>query len=64
MRMRNLLTLLLTLLITSATFAQSAKVKGRVMDTSGSVCLASRLRFITDAVVKEGVTATGDLNFL
>ena len=62
MRMRNLLTLLLTLLITSATFAQSTKVAGRVMDTSGSVMPGVQVKvYQGDAVVKEGLTtATGD----
>src|SRR5689334_19124094 len=58
MRMRNLLTLLLTLLVASATFAQSAKVSGRVMDGSGSVMPGVTVKlFQGDAVVKEGVTS-------
>ncbi len=58
MRMRNLLSLLLTLLIASATFAQSAKIKGRVMDSSGSVMPAVQVKvYQGDAVVKEGVTS-------
>src|SRR5689334_9409083 len=62
MRMRNLLSLLLTLLIASATFAQSAKVKGRVMDTSGSVMPGVQVKlYQADKVVSEGVTTgTGD----
>src|SRR4029453_8594413 len=62
MRMRNLLTLLLTLLITSATFAQSSKVSGRVMDSSGSVMPGVQVKISQGTtVVKEGVTtATGD----
>src|SRR2546425_3933171 len=64
MRMRNLLILLLTLLIASATFAQSAKVKGRVMDTSGSVMPGVQVRVIqADKIVKEALTdAMGDFD--
>ena len=58
MRMRNLLTLLLTLLIAAASFAQSAKVKGRVMDTSGSVMPGVQVKLSQGAtVVKEGLTS-------
>src|SRR5262245_46504971 len=63
MRMRNLLSLLLlTLLVAAATFAQSAKIKGRVMDGSGSVMPAVQVKLYQgDQVVKEGVTTeTGD----
>jgi hypothetical protein len=62
MRMRNLLSLLLTLLIASATFAQSAKVKGRVMDGSGSVMPGVQVKlYQADKVVSEGVTSgTGE----
>src|SRR6185369_12814252 len=62
MRMRNLLTLLLTLFIASASFAQSAKVKGRVMDSSGSVMPGVQVKvYEADKVVKEGLTdAMGD----
>src|SRR5262245_31370750 len=62
MRIRNLLSLLLTLLIASATFAQSAKVKGRVMDSTGSVMTAVQVKLYQgENVVKEGVTNdTGD----
>src|SRR2546423_11126476 len=57
MRMRNLLSLLLTLVIASSTFAQSAKVKGRVMDTSGSVMPGVQVKVSqADKVVKEGLT--------
>src|SRR4051794_2691725 len=57
MRMRNLLTLLLTLLIAAATFAQSAKVKGRVMDTSGSIMPGVQVKLYQgDKVVTAGVT--------
>src|SRR6185436_3520775 len=58
MRMRNLLTLLLTLLIASASFAQSAKVKGRVMDTSGSVMTGVQVKLYQGTtVVKEALTS-------
>src|SRR5882672_5272834 len=58
MRMRNLLTLLLTLLIASASFAQSAKVKGRVMDTSGSVMPGVQVKLYEGTtVVKEALTS-------
>lgn len=62
MRMRNLLTVLLTLLVARATFAQSAKVKGRVMDTSGSVMPGVQVKLYQgDKVVKEGLsTDMGD----
>jgi hypothetical protein len=62
MRMRNLLTLLLTLFIASASFAQSAKVKGRVMDSTGSVMPGVQVKvYEADKVVKEGLTdAMGD----
>src|SRR5919197_1296796 len=64
MRMRNLLTLLLTLFIASASFGQSAKVKGRVMDASGSVMPGVQVKvFQGDTVVKEGLTSdTGDFD--
>jgi Carboxypeptidase regulatory-like domain len=62
MRMRNLLSLLLTLLVASATFAQTAKIKGRVMDTSGSVMPGVQVKlYQEDKVVQEGVTSpSGD----
>jgi len=62
MRMRNLLSLLLLTLLAAATFAQSAKIKGRVMDGSGSVMPAVQVKLYQgDQVVKEGVTTeTGD----
>src|SRR5436190_7737797 len=64
MRMRNLLTLLLTLLVASATFAQSAKVKGRVMDTTGSVMPGVQVKVSqADKVVAQGLTdAMGDFD--
>jgi len=62
MRMRNLLSLLLTLLIASATFGQSALLKGRVMDSSGSVMPGVQVKLMQgDTVVREGLTGnTGD----
>src|SRR5437868_7118650 len=62
MRMRNLLTLFLTLLIASATFAQSAKVKGKVMDTSGSIMPGVQVKLYQgDKVVGQGLTTgTGE----
>ena len=62
MRMRNLLSLLLTLLIASATFAQSARVRGRVMDSSGSVMPGVQVKvYQGETVVREGMTTdTGD----
>src|SRR5262245_65963156 len=62
MRMRNLLSLLLTLLVASATFAQSAKIKGRVMDSTGSVMPAVQVKLYQgDKVIQQGVTSqTGD----
>src|SRR5437870_3301313 len=62
MRIRNLLSLILTLLLASATFAQTAKVKGRVMDSTGSVMPGVQVKLYEgENVVKEGVTNdTGD----
>src|SRR5947207_10860453 len=62
MRMRNLLTLLLTLLIASATFAQSAKVKGKVMDTSGSIMPGVQVTLLQcNKVLGQGLTTgTGE----
>jgi hypothetical protein len=62
MRMRNLLTLLLTLFIASASFAQSAKVKGRVMDSTGSIMPSVQVKvYQADKIVSEGMTdAMGD----
>src|SRR5262245_8121425 len=62
MRMRNLLSLLLTLLVASATFAQSTKIKGRVMDTTGSVMPAVQVKLYQgDKIVQQGVTSeTGE----
>ncbi len=64
MRMRNLLSLLLTLLVASATFAQSAKVKGRVMDATGSVMPGVQVKvYQADKVVTQGLTdAMGDFD--
>src|SRR5262249_16330826 len=64
MRMRNLLSLLLTLFIASATFAQSARVKGRVMDTTGSVMPGVQVKVSqADKVVAQGLTdAMGDFD--
>src|SRR5215831_7920274 len=57
MRMRNLLSLLLTLFIASATFAQSGRIKGRVMDTTGSVMPGVQVKLSQgDKVVTEGLT--------
>src|SRR5215471_4980671 len=57
MRMRNLLSLLLTLLVAAATFAQSAKIKGRVMDGSGSVMPGVQVKIYQgDNVVQQGTT--------
>jgi hypothetical protein len=57
MRMRNLLTFLLTLLVASSTFAQSAKIKGRVMDGSGSVMPGVQVKiYQADNVVQQGTT--------
>ncbi|PYS32463.1 MAG: hypothetical protein DMG14_34505, partial [Acidobacteria bacterium] len=62
MRIRNLLSLILTLLLASATFAQTAKVKGRVMDSTGSVMPGVQVKLYEgENVVKEGITNdTGD----
>src|SRR5580692_11672991 len=62
MRMRYLLLLLFTLLTASATFAQSAKIKGKVMDTSGSIMPGVQVKLYQgDKVVGEGLTTgTGE----
>src|SRR5580658_4892223 len=62
MRMRNLLILLLTVLSASSTFAQSAKVKGKVMDTSGSIMPGVQVKLYQgDKVAGEGTTTgTGE----
>src|SRR5262245_49919150 len=64
MRIRNVLSLFLTLLVASATFAQSARIKGRVMDSSGSVMPAVQVKVSQgQSVVKEGVTSeTGEFD--
>ena len=68
MRMRKLLPVLLMLLTASLIPAQSAQVtsstqvKGRVMDSTGSILLGAQIKvYRGDKVVKEGTTAaTGD----
>ncbi len=68
MRMRKLLPVLLLLLTASLIPAQSAQVtsstqvKGRVMDSTGSILLGVQIKvYRADKVVKEGTTAaTGD----
>ena len=68
MRMRKLLPVLLMLLTASLISAQSAQVtsstqvKGRVMDSTGSIMLGVQIKvYQGDKVVKEGTTAaTGD----
>src|SRR5262249_8757128 len=62
MRMRNLLSLLFPLIVASATFAQSAKIKGRVMDTSGSVMPATQVKLYQgNKIVTQAITSeTGE----
>ncbi len=62
MRMGKLLTVLLLLMMVTAIFAQSAKVKGRIMDSSGSVMPGVQIKvYQGEKVVKEGTTSgTGD----
>lgn len=64
MRTRKLLTVLLILLAASGTFAQSTKIRGRVMDSSGSVMPGVQVKIYQgDKVVKEGVSSnTGDFD--
>ena len=54
MRMRNLLAAILTLLTATTIFAQSGKVTGRVMDSSGSVMPGVQIKLYQgDKVIKE-----------
>src|SRR5262245_41859076 len=54
MRMRNLLIILLTLLTATAILGQSTQVKGRVMDSTGSVMPGVQVKLLQgDKVVKE-----------
>src|SRR5215470_109701 len=64
MRMRNLLSLLLLTLLAAATFAQSAKIKGRVMDGSGSVMPAVQVKLYQgDQIVTQAITSeTGEFD--
>jgi hypothetical protein len=65
MRTRNLLALLLMLVIASATFGQSAKVKGKVMDTSGSIMPGVQVKlYQSDKVVTQAKTTDmGEFEF-
>ena len=62
MRMRNLHAVLITLFVASAMFAQSAKIKGRVMDSTGSVMPGVQVKvYQGDKVVQQGLsTDMGD----
>src|SRR5205809_2225855 len=62
MRMRKLLTVLFLLLTVTGIFAQSAKVKGRIMDASGSVMPGVQIKvYQGEKVIKEGTTSgSGD----
>src|SRR5437879_5723967 len=66
MRMRNLLAAILTLLTATTIFAQSGKVTGRVMDSSGSVMPGVQIKLYQgDKVIKEATsTGTGDFEIL
>jgi len=62
MRMRKLLVVGLILLTATVGFAQSAKIKGKVLDTSGLIMPGVTVKAMQGTkVVKEGITtATGD----
>src|SRR2546428_1200823 len=59
---RNSLALLLTLLAVTTIYGQSAKIKGRVLDSSGSVMPGVQIKLSqNDKIVKEGTsTGTGE----
>src|SRR5207247_2719358 len=59
---RNILALLLTLLAVTTIFGQSAKIKGRVLDSTGSVMPGVQIKlYQNDKVVKEGTSSgTGE----
>src|SRR5213594_1744840 len=59
---RNSLALLLTLLAVTTIYGQSAKIKGRVLDSSGSVMPGVQIKlYQNDKIVKEGTsTGTGE----
>src|SRR6476659_7154147 len=62
MRMRKLLVVGLILLTATIGFAQSAKIRGKVLDTSGLIMPGVTVKALQgNKVVKEGITtATGD----
>src|SRR5438477_7274476 len=62
MRLRRLLAVFLMLFIAGATYAQSAKVKGRVMDSTGSIMPGVQVKLYEgDKVVQQGLsTDTGE----
>ncbi len=66
MRMRKLHIAVLVLLAAGALFGQATRVRGRVMDSSGSVMPGAQVKvYQGDKVVKEGVSsATGDFDIL
>ena len=59
---RNSLALLLTLLAVTTIYGQSAKIKGRVLDSTGSVMPGVQIKlYQNDKIVKEGTsTGTGE----
>src|SRR2546422_9162799 len=59
---RDSLALLLTLLAVTTIYGQSAKIKGRVLDSTGSVMPGVQIKlYQNDKVVKEGTsTGTGE----
>jgi Carboxypeptidase regulatory-like domain len=62
MRMRNLLGIILALILAGTSVAQSAKVKGRVMDSTGSIMPGVQVKLYQgDKVVQQGLTTdTGE----
>jgi hypothetical protein len=57
MRLRNLLAVFLALFIAGSTYAQTAKLKGRVMDSSGSIMPGVQVKLYQgDKVVQQGLS--------
>src|SRR3989475_822869 len=61
--MRSRLALLLTVLAATALFGQSAKIKGRVMDSTGSVMPGVQIKLYQDERLVRKATSTGTGEF-
>src|SRR5437764_6048745 len=58
MRTRSLLGIILVFIIAGVSFAQSAKLKGRVMDSTGSIMPGVQVKLYQgDKVVRQGLTS-------